>query len=131
MKFTFVDGTHSIRRVVTATARAFVKQPKAVLKYTALRVLDMDGDLTELLDSVWSLELRLPRLLHVHKDPILTQLFTRATRAATRVRYCGMDGMQALQDAFEERGDPIEVAQEEVEWAEGNVEPAWNTGWDI
>tara|TARA_Y100000310_G_scaffold330667_1_gene402706 strand:- start:550 stop:972 length:423 start_codon:yes stop_codon:yes gene_type:complete len=131
MRFKLKDGTHSIRHVIRATVHATVKQPKAVLKYAAMRVLDMDGDLTELLDSVYSLEVRLPVLLRNHGDGTLTQILENASRSAWRLRFKSSEGAQALQDAFEECPDPTEVALEEVDWVEKHIEPAWDNTWGL
>ena len=116
---------HSLRRIVSATTKALWKRPKQVLQYAALRVLDADGDMSALLDGIYSLDQRLlPMLQDDSNYDVIRRIYEKTSNAASKIQWAGWRGAATLEKAYEER--PKDVIKEDLEWLYQNVEPSWN-----
>lgn len=124
-KLDFVEKLYTLGNVVYASTIALRKAPKNVIKYAALRVLDMDGDMTELLDGIHSLNQRLPRLLHIYGDSVVIHLQEKVSQAAWRIRCTSGSGAQALSDAYAKRVD-ADAYKEDEAWVKNNIDCSWD-----
>tara|TARA_Y100000310_G_scaffold330667_1_gene402705 strand:- start:164 stop:541 length:378 start_codon:yes stop_codon:yes gene_type:complete len=109
---------------VKLVVKSVLQEPKQVAKYLALHVLDMDNEVTALVDSIRYFEVtHLPAVRNIEIQKAFVHHVSQGSFIL--VHNVGILGLWAIRHAWESKAFKRRV-EEDTDWVRKNVESSWD-----